>query len=351
MRGAHLSLRHAVTRAVREAGIPSISICVRVDGTERLHVTEGVARRTPERIAVEDQAYDLASVTKALAGATVAASLLEEGALDLDTPVARWFPHVDGRISIAHLLTHSSGIPAWNEFYKLADGAWGLSSTRTRILEAATRTPLEAEPGTQHRYSDIGFLILLAVLEQVGGDRIDHLFHDRVSRPSGVQDLAWGWPGAAATEHCPVRDAVVEGTVHDLNCAAMGGISSHAGLFGTARAVATLGERLMNAVASPETSPLPGRGLARLWALRGAGSHAGGWDRISKGYTSTGRFFPPDTVGHLGYTGTSLWVVPSRRTSVALLTNRVHPTDDKTGIREMRPFLHDAVAMALGWET
>lgn len=343
-------LRGALDAVVAERRIPSLSLCVRVDGAERFHHTVGLARTVPRRDAHPDQAYDLASVTKALAGTTVIASLVQEGRLDLDTPVARWFPEVDARVRVRHLLGHSSGWPAWRPFYGDVRGAWGTAAARDQVLRAIRAVPLEAEPGTRHVYSDLGFMTLMAVAEAETGRAFDALFGERILAPAGVRDLRWGWPTAAATELCPVREILIEGTVHDLNCASLGGVSAHAGLFGTARAVAGLADALRQAVAG-ERSDLPGDALRAMWAARGPGTHYGGWDSPSDGYTSTGRWFPADSRGHLGYTGTSVWVVPSRRTTIALLTNRVHPIDDKEPIRAARPRIHDAVARALGWDT
>lgn len=345
------TLDACVEAILRETSIPSVSLVVRTDGAEVYHRTAGDARRSPRRPAPADQPYDLASVTKALAGSTVAASLVEEGALSLEDPICDTLPGAASGITLAHLLTHSSGLPKWNAFYATMPGAWGTTDTRAAMMQAAIETPLEAPPGTRHAYTDVGFLVLLALLEKVGGARIDVLFQERILGPAGETDLRWGWPLAAATEDCPVRGGVVEGTVHDLNCAALGGISSHAGLFGTARSVARLGDTLRQAVATPDAFPtLPGRTLGSFWTLRGAGSHVGGWDTPTRGgYTSTGASFPDDAVGHLGYTGTSLWIAPSKQTVVALLTNRVHPTDTLDAIRAARPRIHDAVANVLGW--
>jgi CubicO group peptidase (beta-lactamase class C family) len=330
-------------QVLAEGRIPSISLCVRVDGGEVFHATLGAARKVPFRPALEDQAYDLASVTKALAGTAVIASLVDEGRFDLDTAVARWFPEADGAMTVRHLLQHTSGMPAWRPFFARVAGAWGTAAAREEVLSDVRATPLEAPPGTRHVYSDLGFLTLLAIAERETGRPFDALFLDRVLEPSGVKDLRWGWPTAAATELCPIRETLVEGTVHDLNCASIGGVSAHAGLFGTSRAVATLAERLMDGLVPS---------ITRFWAEKGPGTHTCGWDTVStEGYTATGRFFPSDARGHSGYTGTSVWVVPSRRTSIALLTNRVHPNDEKEAIREARPRIHDAVAQALGWDT
>lgn len=132
----------------------------------------------------------------------------------------------------------------------------------------------------------------------------------------------------------------------------MGGVSTHAGLFGNARSVGRLAEAYMDALIAPPKHPLlPGSTIRAFTQHRGIGSHFCGFDGIStEGYTSTGQFFPKDTFGHLGYTGTSLWMVPSKRCVVTCLTNRIHPTDKKDTIRHARPAIHDAVAQALGWD-
>lgn len=328
-------------------GLPSASLVVQVGAQERYQRTLGLANLASARPAAPDQAYDLASLTKPLVGASVSAALLAQGLLALDRPVAEVIPGVPSGITAAHLLTHSSGYPAWRPLYQAVPPSWGSAATRRALLAAAQATPLEAAPGAQHRYSDLGFLVLLDLLERLGGAPIDQLFARFVLAPLGEEELRWGWPCAAATEDCPIRGQIIEGTVHDLNCAAMGGRSSHAGLFGTARGVARLARALLEA--SRARGPLAHLAIADLWALRGAGTHVGGWDTPSPGASSAGRHFPPDSVGHLGYTGTSLWIAPSHDTLVVLLTNRVHPRDDLTLIRAARPSVHDAVAAALAW--
>ncbi|MFT4625031.1 MAG: CubicO group peptidase (beta-lactamase class C family) [Myxococcota bacterium] len=345
-------LPHELERLTRAHSVPSASLCVLVDGRVEALATTGAARLSPYRQAAEEQPYDLASVTKALVGSSITASLLADGLLDLDAPAARWVPTVDPRVRVGHLLTHCSGLPPWRPLFEHTGAAWGTAEARAQVIARACATPVATAPGDRHAYSDLGFIALLAVLEAAGEARLDQLFAERILRPAAQHDLSWGWPEAAATELCPVRDRVVVGTVHDLNCAAMGGISTHAGLFGTALSTARLADAFRVAVAAPEYSDLPGTALRTLWCARGPGSHCGGWDRVTRGgYTSTGEFFPDDSVGHLGYTGTSVWVVPSRRTTVALLSNRVHPSDDKAGIRALRPAIHDAVAQHLGWDT
>jgi CubicO group peptidase (beta-lactamase class C family) len=330
--------------------VMSASGRVLVDGEVVFSHHSGLARGDSLVGVGPDQAYDLASVTKALAGATVAASLADEGLLDVDAEVAETLEGAPPGITARQLLSHSSGYPAHVKLYADETGPWGTAGTRRRILERARRVPLAHAPGTTHVYSDVGYLVLLDLLETLGGAPIDALFLDRVRKPAGYPDLRWGWPQAAATEACPVRGSIIQGTVHDLNAAALGGVSSHAGLFGTASAVALLAQKILWSVrGDPRGDGLPGRRLAQWWAAESVGTHRGGWDRPSPGKSSTGQGFPPDTVGHLGYTGTSLWMSPSQNTVVVLLTNRIHPVDDLQHIRALRPGFHDAVATGLGW--
>jgi CubicO group peptidase (beta-lactamase class C family) len=329
---------------VRERHLPSVSVAVRVEGRLVLHHTAGLARLQPARPAVPDQPYDLASLTKPLAGALAAAALVERGRLSLDAPLTRWWPELDGRMRVEHLLQHTSGLPAWAPLHeRVPREMWGTTPGRQRLLQQARAVPLQGEPGRDYLYSDLGFLVLLELVEQVADQRLD----DQLAPWLG-EDLRWGWPGAAATEDRPDRGGVIEGVVHDPLAFAMGGVSSHAGLFGTALSVSALAEQVLDAWAG-RTSPLPAAGLRALQAAGGAGEHVGGWTVPTPG-GSSGRHWPRGGRGHLGYTGTSVWTAPAQRVVVALLTNRLHPRDDLTAIRAARPRVHDAVAAALGWD-
>jgi serine-type D-Ala-D-Ala carboxypeptidase len=314
-----------VDAVVTGGRIPSASIAVRAEGRVLLHHTAG---------ALGDPPYDLASLTKPLAGATVAADLVQRGVLDLGAPAARWAPGVDPRIEVGHLLDHASGLPAWAPLHERCVG-------RRAIVEAACSTPPAHTPGAAHLYSDLGFLALLAVLEAAGGDRLDVLLAPLL-RAAAV-DLRWGWPGARPT-------GAPDGSVHDPIARAMGGVSAHAGLFGTALGVSALVEALLDAAAG-RRDDLPGAGMRALWARRGPGTHRGGWDSVSPQGSSSGRHWPPDGVGHVGFTGTSVWIAPRQRGVVAFLTNRVVADVDLTAIRAARPAVHEAVARALGWDT
>jgi len=285
--------------------------------------------------------FDLASLTKILAGVPVTAALLDHGLFALDTPVRDLLPHASTTGSVRALLNHSAGYAAWEPLYER-------KLDRASFLRAAVSSPLAYEPGAKKIYTDLGFLTLLALLEAASGQSMEALFEEHVRRPTGIQ-LGWGDPTAAPTEDCPVRGPV-RGEVHDLNAWSIGGASTHAGLFGTASAVSDL-VSLFSAALRGEPTPLAGEALRAMVAQPGPGSHRGGFDTVSPGASTTGQWFPADTLGHLGYTGTSAWFSPSRHTSVVLLTNRIHPVDDLTAIKRARPLIHDAVAHALGWST
>lgn len=288
-------------------------------------------------------AWDLASVTKPLVGGLLAGVLREAGELDVDRPL----PGLDG-VTPRHLLQHVAGYAPWAPLYATEDpSAWGSVAARERLLRAARDAPRLGSPGAVHRYSDVGFLTLCGLLEGLTGDRIDALWARRVPA-SASWGLSWGaaGPDVAATECCPVRGRVLVGEVHDLNAAALGGVSTHAGLFGSARALATAGQACLEGWSG--RGPLGQAGLRRSWAERGAGSHTLGWDTWSGPTSTAGPNAPIDLVGHLGFTGTSLWISPHQQVVVALCTNRVHPTADAPpapalGIRALRVAVHEAV--------
>jgi CubicO group peptidase (beta-lactamase class C family) len=335
-----------VENILASSSIPSIAIRIFQEEKSDYSLSKGFANLDTGEAVGHDQVYDLASLTKVIVGTSIIAQLLHDGSISLDDFAARFVPGIDPRITIAHLLSHSSGLPAHIHFYQhFEEASWGSLETRSQILKLAQTTALTGLPGDQHRYSDLGFMVLCSIIEAVESAQLDSVFENRVLLPLEITGFSWGSAAAAATERCPIRKRLIQGEVHDLNCAAMGGVSTHAGIFGSASAVIEIAKAFLGY----RESSLPQEAVKQLWAYQGPGSHRGGWDSISPGYSSTGSHFPADTVGHLGYTGTSLWLSPSRKTAVTLLTNRVHPTDDLTDIRIARPAVHDSLAYALGW--
>ncbi len=306
-----------------------------------------------------DTPFDCASLTKVLATAPLALRLHAQGRLLLDAPLRRVLPQAPAGVSARHCLLHVSGLPAWDRLWvALAGRVWGTAATRAAALAHVCATPLAAPPGTRHRYSDLGMMLLAGAIEAAGGDRFDRLWAREVAPHCGA-DLRWGWPGAAATERCPVRGRLLAGEVHDLNCAVLGGISGHAGLFGSAGAVAQAGAWWLRAHGGRADEGLDPAAVRAAFAADGPGSHKLGWDGISPGASAAGPRWPLDGVGHLGFTGCSLYLSPQDGVSVAILSNRVHPVVEGGAVpgaplhpryaafKQLRRDLHGAVLDAV----
>lgn len=315
-------------------------------------------------------AYDVASLTKVVATTCVVMRLLEAGRLALDTPAAAFVPELarqaDGRerILVRHLLEHSGGLTWWRPFYErvLAGDGLGAGSRRDAMLRMAAAEPLEAAPGSRCLYSDLSFMILGFVCERAGGDRLDVLAARTVFEPLGMAGAGFVDLEAhpimrpdpvAPTEMCP-RRGLVKGEVHDDNCHAAGGIMGHAGLFATAEDLSRLCAALVAAWQGRRTTGGFTPALVRtFFAPCGIAGSTGrlGWDGPSPepGASQAGDLWPrEDAVGHMGFTGTSLWIDLRRGRWVVLLTNRVHPSRRDERIKQVRPRVHDAVVRMLG---
>jgi beta-glucosidase-like glycosyl hydrolase/CubicO group peptidase (beta-lactamase class C family) len=297
-----------------------------------------------------DTMYDLASLTKVIATTTMAMILVDEGRLDLDKPVSAFVPKFAGgardRVTVRHLLTHSSGIDWWAPLYKELD-------SKQAYLDRIVASELVYEPGSKSVYSDLGVLLLGEVLERVAGEPLESFVRRRVLDPLGMNDTRYR-PGPellsriAPTEQDPWRGRIVRGEVHDENAFALGGVAPHAGLFGTARDLARFAQMLLNGgvlehrrIVSPEVVAA----FTRRADVPGS-SRALGWDTPSAN-SSAGSLFSASSFGHTGFTGTSLWIDPERRLFLILLSNRVHPTRENNKIRQVRQAAADAVVRAL----
>ena len=350
----------AVLEAGRREGVaPGLSAAVRVRG-QLVHLSwQGEAEVVPARRALgERDLLDVASLTKVMATGSLAALLVAGGALELDAPARRWLPALPddkAGITVRHLLAHASGLPAWRDLAARRRG-------REAAIAAAMGEPLEAAPGARAVYSDLGFVLLGAVVEAAGGAPLDALFEERVARPLGLADTLFAGVDSAprragrsfaATRQTPGR-GVIRGAVDDDNAFAMGGVAGHAGLFSTAADVAAFGQAWLEALAGRSRwlgAVTSGRFAAR--DATPASSRALAWDTPERDGPSTigtrlGRG-PRGAIGHLGFTGCSLWIDLDREVICALLTNHVHPRGaDKARMNVFRARFHDAVAEALG---
>jgi beta-glucosidase-like glycosyl hydrolase/uncharacterized protein YbbC (DUF1343 family) len=299
----------------------------------------------------EETLYDLASVTKVVATTTAAMILVDEDRLDLDKPVHDFLPGFTGpgkeRVRVRDLLTHSSGLPSGGPLYETASG-WQEFVARIQEMD------LEYEPGTKSVYSDYGMILMGEIVRRVAGEPLAEFVERRVFEPLGMNDTGY-LPSAdeldriAPTEDDPWRGYVVRGEVHDENTHAMGGIAPHAGLFSTAGDLARYAQMILNGGVF-EHRRIVSRKVVEEFTRRSDvpdSERALGWDTKSPERSSAGRFFSPRSFGHLGYTGTSLWIDPDRELFVVLLTNRVHPTRENVLIRQARPAVADAVVLAL----
>jgi len=349
-----------LSEAVQSGVFPGASVSIR-NSTQRLHeFSVGQAEIRPRmRDVTRDTVWDLASLTKVLATTPIAMAMVAAGDLDLDAPIQRALPDAPKGLTAAHLLTHTSGLPAWQPMQEAVSKDEAQTEiARQKIFKVAMQAVPVGSPGSTYVYSDLGFMTLAALLETIGGDRLDALFERYVRAPSGV-DLRWGWAEAAATEDCPYRERVVVGEVHDLNAWLMGGVSAHAGLFGSVGAVADAAAWQLRAYRGETREGLSPSVVQRFFSAQAVGSHHLGWDGVSEG-GSAGPMWPKNGVGHLAFTGCSLWLAPRQDIVVAFCSNRVHPEIEGGAVpdapihpryaafRALRPVLHSVIVEALG---
>ena len=361
-------ITHLLHEAVRDKVFPGAVLMVRAHGQVVYHQAVGQMGHSPyDRPAHVGTIYDLASLTKPLATTTAILCLLQEGKLGLDQPMKTWLNEWEAtayqHTTVRQLLHHSSGLPAWRQYYERLDPAGrpphNERERQTRIeaiLRMIAAEPMEYKPGSRSMYSDLGFIGLGIMIERCAGSSLADYCRQRMYGPLNSNPLffinANGMPSGgkgelidvAPTEQDPWRGRLVHAAVHDEHAYALGGFTGHAGLFGTALSVSHISEAWLQAV-SGRSSMLPAslaQQFIRRQDLSGSSGWALGWDTPSSP-SSSGRYFTQESFGHLGYTGTSLWIDPVRELEVILLSNRVHPTRKHKQITLFRPKIHDLV--------
>lgn len=300
-----------------------------------------------------DTVFDLASVTKVLATTAMAMLLHQFSALEVDTPVVEIIPEFEGsdkrrsRVTLGMLLAHNSGLP---EYLRLFEE----SSNREELMARALAAPLETDPMTRAAYSDIGFIILGEALTRIAGEEIDIFCQREIFEPLGMANTQFNPPADCKSLIPPTvndidfRRRIIQGEVHDENASVMGGVSGHAGLFAPAADVARFGQ-CMALGGSPLFAPEVVELFTRRVDVPAGSSRALGWDTPSAP-SQAGQYFSHDwshCFGHLGYTGTSLWVDSGRKLVIVLLTNRTWPDRRNKAIQQLRPRFHDAIFAAL----
>jgi CubicO group peptidase (beta-lactamase class C family) len=327
----------------------------------------GDAVRTPQRLPASlETIYDLASLTKPLVTGMLCARLLERGQIALDDPVAKYlseFALAHSGISLRHLLTHTSGLPAWRPLYLLA-------KDRDEVVAAIRSQPLEYEPGERVVYSDLGFIVLGFLLQKLTGNSLPQLANQEIFRPLKLEQTSFNpaaamQTGVAACEngnayerdmcerdfsgqsYAGWRSGTIWGEVHDGNANFLGGAAGHAGLFSTAADTLRLANQFI-----AESSELLSADACRLFrenmtaGLNEARSFA--WQLASTKDSTAGQSLPPDAFGHTGFTGTSCWIDAARRRVFILLTNRTHERQlPFANINAARREFHELAAAAL----
>lgn len=299
----------------------------------------------------EQTSYDLASLTKVVATTAACMRLHEQGQFDLEQNIVEVLPEFAGsdprrkKVTFSMLLAHSSGLPAYVRLFETC-------KNHAELLAAASQVALVADPGTRSEYSDIGFILLGAALERIAGETLRVFSKREIFKPLDNGFTGFNPPRHPDRDWIPptendttFRHRIVQGEVNDENAWVMGGVAGHAGCFAPARGVAEFAQCMLEGGA-----PLFQRHTVELFTQRQTSppgtSRALGWDTPSPP-SQSGKYFSPRSYGHLGYTGTSLWIDPERQLSVTLLTNRTWPDRSSQAIKDIRPAFHDAVIEAI----
>lgn len=368
----------SMKEAVQNGVFPSAELLVARSGKIVHHNYYGDART--------DTAYDIASLTKPVATATLVMKLYSEGKLSPEETLEHWFKDkvsdANKDITIEMLMNHTSGLPAWKPYYReLPSALVGTDDGKEYILNECLNEPREHTVGTTI-YSDVGYILLGSIVERAVGSPLDELFRRQIADPLELKNTLFVRNGPeavrttarrtdttasqhvptgtaprskdrlafrkrfAATEDCHWRSRVIHGEVHDQNAYAMGGVAGHAGLFSDAHDLHTFILAFMKGFDGKGLIPLPT--LKRFFPLKDGlitpatpGTFVGGWDTPAAKNSAAGHYSSPHSIGHLGYTGCSLWIDQKQDFWMILLSNRIHPSTTNEKIKAFRPHIHD----------
>jgi CubicO group peptidase (beta-lactamase class C family) len=373
-------VERALDKAIEGAEMPGAVVLARMPREgEVLEFAwaQGLSVIRPERLPMtRETVFDLASLTKNIATTTAIMWLVEDGLVALDDPVAKFLPAFAERdkeaVTLRHLLTHSAGLKPWRGYHepmlekerKTGERILCTPEGREWILDRVLRSARVHEPGEAAVYGDLDFIVLGALVEKVSGLPLERFCAERVFEPLGMKetrflprgaewDEAPGMPDLqrrriAATENCPWRKRILWGEVHDPNAFAMGGVAGHAGLFAPADDVMRFAQAFLDAWHG-RSDALPPRWVkefAQRQRLPENSDWALGWDTPTQGQSSSGQYFSEDSVGHLGFTGTSLWIDLKTEAIIVMLTNRAHLIAKRSQFA-LRPKVHDLIIEGL----
>lgn len=350
------SVDRIVHRGILAGGYPGAAVVIGRKGAAVWEKGFGTLSWSPNSGAVVPNStiYDVASLTKVIATTSAVMALYDDGLVDLDAPVTRYLPaFAEGSwngnkdlVTVRHLLTHRSGLPAGRE-------VWRLTADPQKARQLMLATPLETRPGEVYVYSDVGAYVLGALVERISGMPLDQFVHYRVFEPLGMTQTFFRPSDTlthriAPTSTRTIRGYALRGEVHDETAHALGDVSGHAGLFSTAADLSVFAQMMLNG-GMYDGVRIFRESTVSLFTRRAAGHRALGWDTAEGDYGS-GHYLTQRAYGHTGYTGTSIWIDPDREMFVILLTNRVHDARAKFPakvISDVRSDLSDAAALAV----
>ncbi|MBF0452005.1 MAG: beta-lactamase family protein [Candidatus Magnetomorum sp.] len=358
------AIDHAMTSAINDGIFPGASLHISYQYQTVYAKNFGVTRMVDGKNISDSTIFDLASLTKPLATTLAIMHMVQTGTLSLDQSLPEIFLEARQKdkalITVHHLLCHNSGLPDHRPYYEILKHE--LPNQRADLLlKNILNEPLVYPIGQKTIYSDLGFMLLDAAIQRVSGYRLDEYLQKNVYQPFGLKELFFidlfkkhdfKTENFAATEVCPWRKKMLIAEVHDDNAYVVGGICGHAGLFGSIQNVYQLLDHLLGIYQDHPKKKELKKILTTQWVQKffRIPEHAQrplGFDVPTLPESSSGHFFSPNSVGHLGFTGTSFWMDLERSIIVILLTNRVHPHRNNIKIRKFRPIIHDIVMQSI----
>ncbi|MDZ7692855.1 MAG: glycoside hydrolase family 3 N-terminal domain-containing protein [Balneolaceae bacterium] len=346
---------HIMRQAVFDSTFPGGTVTVLKDGVIAYQKGYGYHTYNKLKPVQASDIYDLASLTKVVATTTAVMQLVDQGKIELSDFVAQYIPEFrEGpkqNITIKNLLSHNSGLPPFRVYVDSL-------KEREKILQAVKNEPLIYDTGTDYQYSDLGFILLAEIVEQVSGKRIDNFIRQEFFYTMGMSSThfnparfgRWTRSRIPPTEvDSVIRQDTVHANVHDERAYYMDGVAGHAGLFSNGTDLAVYAQMLLNGGTYGGRKYLSEEVIANFTAPQSATSNRGlGFDRKSPDFSTAGQLTSPQTFGHTGFTGTSIWTDPTRDLAIIILTNRVHPYRSYgSNISKIRATVADAVVSSI----
>lgn len=346
------NIDEVIQSAITDSAFPGAVILVSKEGKIIYEKAFGhLSYDDTSAVVTTNTIYDIASLTKVIATTTAAMICYDRNLFDIDDPVSNYIPEFaqNGKenVTIKNLLLHNSGLPSFKPFYKKY-------SSPDEVISDIYSTPLQYQPGTKTVYSDLGIITLAKVIEKVTGKSLDDFSQEEIFKPLEMSSTYFNPPDSLKYKIAPTeyddywRNKLVWGKVHDETAFMLNGVAGHAGLFSTASDISHLLLMLLNKGNYNSKQIIKGKTI-QLFTKRYSqqSTRALGWDTKSNTGSSAGDLFDSTSFGHLGFTGTSVWVDPTRNLFVVFLTNRVYPTRENKKLYKVRPALHNAIIKAI----